>query len=441
MRYQLAVIGTGPGGYIAAIRGAQLGLKTVAIDKSARFGGTCLNIGCIPSKALLHDSYLAKLGVPSELGKMMTRKEEVVKGLTDGIAFLFKKHKIDTIHAEAAFLAPDRLQVGNEVIEADHIVIATGSEPAGLPFLPFDEERVLSSTGALGLTAVPKKLMVIGGGAIGVELASVWSRLGSEVIVVEMLPEILATMDPAIGRSMQAILQRQGIKFLLGAKVESAQVLKERVTLVVNGKPFEADKVLVAVGRRPFTQGLNLSLAGITPTPKGFIPVNGRFQTAAPAIYAIGDVIEGPMLAHKAMEEGALAAELIAGLHKTLEYISIPNVVYTHPEAASVGLTEPEAKQLRRPLLIGTCPLKGIGRARCNNDTEGFVKVIGDQESGRLLGMHIVAESAGELIGEGVLSLVKKATLEELAHASHAHPALSEAIKEAALVALGRPLN
>jgi dihydrolipoamide dehydrogenase len=424
MRYQVAVIGTGPGGYIAAIRAAQLGFKTVAIEKESRFGGVCLNVGCIPSKALLHDT----LGPLKPLAALMKRKEDVVDGLTGGVASLFKKNHIDTLRGEASFLSPHEIKVAQEKVEADNIIIATGSEPSSLPFLPFDGKRVVSSTGALSFDEVPKKLFVVGGGVIGVELASVWSRLGSSVTVFEMLPEIVSTLDISISRSLLALLKRQGIAFKLGVVTQASDLQ-------------DADKVLVATGRRPYTKNLNLEAIGLSLTPQGFIPINDRFQTRLPHIYAIGDVIEGAMLAHKAMEEGACVAEIIAGKSPRLYYITLPNVVYTHPEAASVGFTEAEARKAGFELLLGTCPMKAIGRARCNDATDGFVKVIGDKKSGRLLGLHILADQASEMIGEGVLALSQKLTVETLANTFHAHPTLSEAIKEAALGALGRSLN
>ena len=443
---KVIVIGSGPGGYIAAIRLAQLGMDVTCVEKEKPLGGTCLNVGCIPSKALLHDSYLVKLGVKTELSKMMNRKDDVVKGLTDGVAALFKKHKIERLEGEASFISDKKVRVGQKEVEYDIAIIATGSKPSEIPFLPFEKDLVVSSTGALKFKSPPKNLAVIGGGVIGVELASVWSRMGSKVTVIEMLPEILATMDPAISRTMLSILKKQGITFHLGTKLESAE--KEKISLFDEGvrlkfgdETLVADKVLVATGRKPYTEGLGLENVGIKPDERGFIPINDRFQTENPHIYAIGDVIEGPMLAHKASEEGVAAAEIIAGEPSHISYMSIPNVVYTHPEAASVGMTEPEAKATGRKLITGTCSMRAIGRARCQGDTDGFVKVVGDEKTGRLLGLHIVADAASEMIGEGVIALNAKMTIEQLANSSHAHPTLSEGIKEAALAALGRPLN
>lgn len=446
MAKRVVVIGSGPGGYIAAIRAAQLGLDVTVVEQDARFGGTCLNVGCIPSKALLHDSYLAKLGVQTPFKKIMSRKEEVVKGLTDGVALLFKKHKIHTITGKASFAAKGKILVNDEEVAYDAAIIATGSKPAELPFLPIDESLVVSSTGALEFKAPPKKLVVIGGGVIGLELASVWSRLGSDVTVIEMLPHILPMMDPSLSRAMLSILKKQGISFHLDTRVESAEIEKinlfdKGVALNFAGKRQTFDKVLVATGRKPYTEGLGLENVGIPLDKRGFIPINDRFQTADPNIYAIGDVVEGPMLAHKASEEGVAAAEIIAGHAPHVHYMSIPSVVYTHPEAASVGLTEPEAHAFGRELLVGNCSMRAIGRARCQGEVDGFVKVIGDKATGKLLGLHIIAESASEMIGEGVIALNSGMTVEALANSSHAHPTLSEGIKEAALDALGRALS
>lgn len=424
MKGEVVVIGSGPGGYIAAIQAAQLGFSVIVVEKDERLGGTCLNVGCIPSKSLLHDTLQEKKRLP----ELMQKKNEVVKSLTDGVAGLFKKHKITTVRGEGQFVDPHHLKVGAETIEGDFFIIATGSEPAPLPFLPFDGKRVVSSTGALCFDEVPKQLIVIGGGVIGVELASVWSRLGAKVTVIEMLPDIVATMDSSISRGLMTLLQKQGITFKLKANAQEENLA-------------DADRILVATGRRPYTQNLGLDKIGLSLTPRGFIPVNGRFQTAHGHIYAIGDVIEGPMLAHKAMEEGSVVAELIAKLNSHIDYLSLPNVVYTYPEAASVGFTEAEAREKGRELTIGNCSMKAIGRARCNGQTDGFVKVIGDKATGRLLGVHILAEYASEMIGEAVIALRQKMSVEELASSFHAHPTLSEGIKEAALGALGRSLN
>lgn len=460
-QYDVIVIGSGPGGYIAAIRCAQLGLRTACVEKEKSLGGTCLNIGCIPSKALLTSTeyyeWIQKesqkhgvnvQGAGIDFDKMMARKSEVVNGLTGGVAALFKGHKIDRIEGQARFTSQNLIEVEKEgakqVLESEHFIIATGSEPIPLPFLPFDEKRVLSSTGALSLPKIPKKLLVVGAGVIGVEIASVYRRLGTGVVLVEMLDRICPTMDGAISKALLTILKKQGLEFHLQTKVTAGRVEDEGVVLTVeenqNISDIYADHVLVAVGRRPFTQGLGLKEIGVKVDKKGFVGINAHFQTSLPHIYAIGDVIEGPMLAHKASEEGVAAAEIIAGQNPEINYLTIPNVIYTHPEVAAVGMTEGEGREAGLDLLLGTCALRALGRARCMGETEGLMKVIGEKHSGRLIGMHLIAPHASELIGEGVLALQNKMTLEELANAPHAHPALGEGIKEAALNALGRQL-
>lgn len=446
--YDLIVIGSGPGGYVGAIRAAQLGLKTACVEKEATLGGTCLNVGCIPSKALLQSSehlYFLKdhakvhgIEVPKidfNFQQMMNRKVEVVKGLTKGVESLFIKNKVDWIKGEASFVNSNTLKVGDKTYEAKNFIIATGSEPIQLPFLPFDEKRVVSSTGALSLDKIPERFIVIGGGVIGVEMASVYSRLGSKVTVIEMLDEIVAGMDSSVSRTLQQVLTRQGIEFKLKAKVIGAD-LSDPIKIKLENETVEGDVVLVGVGRRPFTKNLNFKT-----NARGFIEVNDRFQTYEPNIYAIGDVIPGPMLAHKAMEEATVCVETIAGLKSHLNYVSIPNVVYTNPEAVSVGFTEKEAKALGKELLIGNCSYKAVSRARCMGESDGFIKVIGDKATGRFLGLHIVGANASELAAEGVLALDNKMTLEEMAHASHAHPTLSEGVKEAVLNALGRQIH
>jgi len=457
-QFDVAVVGAGIGGYIAAIRCAQLGLKTACIEKSKPLGGTCLIVGCIPSKALLQSTEyydwlmkesqqhgIAAKEVSVDFAKMMQRKTQIVDGLTNGVASLFKKHSIVRYEGTARLTSAHMLELSDkQVIEAENIIIASGSEPIPLPFLPFDEKVVLSSTGALALPTIPKKMIVVGAGIIGVELASVYNRLGTQVVLVEMLDRITPMMDTAVSKSLQSILQKQGLEFHLSAKVTKAKVNANSVSLSVqegaNETEMTADVVLVAIGRRPYTKGLGLTEQGITLDSKGYIEVDGNFRTKQSHIYAIGDVIEGPMLAHKASEEGVAVAEIIAGQQPHLNYMAIPNVIYTHPEVASVGLTEAEAREAGMELAIGTCFMRAIGRARCLGYVEGFVKVIGEKNSGRLLGLHILSPHASEMIGEGVIAIEKKATLQDLAAASHAHPTLSEAIHEASLAALGHPL-
>lgn len=456
--FDVVVIGSGPGGYVAAVRAAQLGLKTACIEKEKTVGGTCLNVGCIPSKALLESSqhyewilknseeHGLRVETPKvDLPKMMTRKNGIVKGLTDGVANLFKKHQIESIQGTAKFKSPTEIEVNGEVIKAKNVILATGSAPIELPFLKFDEKQIVSSTGALSLESIPKNLVVIGGGVIGVELASVYNRLGSKVTVVEMLDQICVAMEPALSRALQQALKKQGIEFYLPAKVVTGSKKGSEIVLTIETgnekKELKADVVLVAVGRRPFSSGLDLEKAGLKTNPRGQIEVNGAFRTSQPNIYAIGDLIDGPMLAHKASEEGYAVAEIIAGQTPHINYMAIPNVIYTHPEAAAVGLTEAEAKEAGIETFVGQSFFRGNPRARCHGDLEGFVKVVGDKNSGRLIGLHILGSHASEMIGEGVAAIESKMTVKELAYASHAHPTLSEAIKEACLAAIGAPLH
>jgi dihydrolipoamide dehydrogenase len=460
--FDVIVVGGGPGGYVAAIRAAQLGLKVACIDKRDTLGGTCLNVGCIPSKALLQsteiygffekhakDHGIEAKAVSIDFGHMMQRKEGIVGTLVDSIAAHFKKHKITWAKGVARFVNPHSVEIiseeGKITIEADNIIIATGSEPIALPFLPFNEEQVVSSTGALSLSAPPQRLVVIGAGAIGLELASVYQRLGSQTAVVEMLDRVAPAMDQSISHQLLKVLKKQGVEFYLGAKViaASASVTDLSIDIEYEQKllKLDADVVLVAVGRRPVTQELGLEGVGVDMNVKGFIEIDGNFRTSQPNIYAIGDVIEGPMLAHKASSEGIAAAEIIAGKQPHLNYMSIPNVIYTHPEAASVGLTEAEAKEAGLSVKVGTSYFKGNARARCIGDMDGFVKVIGEATSRRVIGIHIIGPQASEMIGEGVIAIEKNATLENLANACHAHPTLSEAIMEACQGALGRAIH
>lgn len=460
-QYDVIVIGSGPGGYVAAIRAAQLGFKTACVEKNKSLGGTCLNVGCIPSKALLqsteHYSWIrhsaAEHGiqcsnVAMDFNVLMKRKEEIVHGLTNGIESLFKKHNIARIAGQARFVSTQAVEVVNgdakQQLTAKYFILATGSEPIALPFLNFDEKVVLSSTGALSLPKIPKKMVVVGGGVIGVELASVYNRLGTEVTIVEMLNGICMGMDDSISKSLLQILKKQGLTFHLGAKVSQAKKNNTNISLTVEQEQqkleLEADVALVAVGRKPFSTGLGLQEIGIT-TQKGFVTVDNNFRTAVSNIFAIGDLIEGPMLAHRASEEGCVVAEILAGHKSSLNYLAIPNVIYTHPEAASLGLTEKEARALGNEVAIGTAYFRGNPRARCSGDTDGFVKVIGLGKERHLVGMHIIGPQASELIDVGMVALEKKTTLQELGSYPHAHPTLAEAIKEACGAAIGNAIH
>ena len=456
-KYDVIVIGSGPGGYVAAIRCAQLGLKTACVEKG-ELGGTCLNIGCIPSKALLHSSELyyqvehhfPEHGVHAghlsfDFDKMMERKREVVKGFTQGVGALFQKNKVTHLKGTGVLKSANTVSVDGAEFQANSIILATGSEPIRLPFLPIDEKRVVTSTGALTLESVPQKLIVIGAGAIGVELGSVYSRLGSQVTFIEFLPRICATMDEAISRAFQQVLEKQGMSFHLSSKVTAADTSSQMIKLTVEKEgeksQFEANAVLCAIGRRPYTTSLGLENVRISLNDRGFVPINGRFQTNVPNIYAIGDVVEGPMLAHKAMEEGVAVAELIAGKQPEIDYIAIPNVVYTDPEVAAVGLTEAEAKNFGLNVKTGSFPFRINSRAKCTGEIEGMVKIVADGASDRILGMHILGAHASEIIAEGVVAIENKMTALELGNTVHAHPTFSEAVKEAALAVHGRPIH
>jgi dihydrolipoamide dehydrogenase len=451
MEFDVVVIGSGPGGYVAAIRAAQLGLKTACIDKNPALGGTCLNVGCIPSKTFLHSTELfwkllhegEELGIKGEklvfdFSKLMNRKNQVVKSFNDGIAFLFKKNKITPFTGHATFLSPTTIQVGEEKIEARHTIIATGSEPVSLPFLPFDEKEILSSTGALALDRVPKKLLVVGAGVIGVELGSVYARLGSQVTFIEFMDKICPIFDESLSKGLLESLKKQGMTFHLSSKATSLDRASGELKLNIEKQDqskltISGDAILVSVGRRPFTQNLGLERVGITLDKRGFIPVDGSLRTQQKNIFAIGDCIDGPMLAHKASEEGVAAAEIIAGQNPKIEYLAIPSVVYTHPEVASVGMSEVEAKNFGLNVNIGLFPFMANSRARCVKAEEGFVKIVGDSTTDRLLGVHILGANASEMIAEAALAMQKHLTVSDLAHTPNAHPTLSESIKEAAL--------
>jgi dihydrolipoamide dehydrogenase len=462
--FDVAVIGSGPGGYVAAIRCAQLGMKTACIEKDKELGGTCLNVGCIPSKSLLYSSefywsltHEAKshgidLSSPPQLNfkQMMSRKGQVVASFNAGIAALFKKNQITRLTGTASFKTASSLIIksgaSSQEIQAKSIILATGSEPIALPFLPFDERKILSSTGALSLEHIPAHMLVVGAGIIGVELGSVYARLGTQVTFIEFMERICPTLDEGLSKELQTALQQQGMQFYLQSKVTAAQIEDKKVTLKVDlgskgMQDFSADVVLVSIGRKPYTQGLCLEIVGITPTQKGMIPVNGQFQTQVPNIYAIGDVIDGPMLAHKASEEGIAVAEILAGHHPKINYAAIPNVVYTHPEVASVGLSETEAKNAGFDIKIGTFPFKANSRARCVSEEIGFVKMIAEAKSGIILGIHIIGAHASELIAEGALAIQKRATFEDIANTPHAHPTLAESLKEAAMAVDRRAIH
>jgi dihydrolipoamide dehydrogenase len=454
-QYDLIVIGAGPGGYIAAIRAAQLGLRVACIDRRASLGGTCLNIGCIPSKALLESSELYDLArtrfarhgiqvgdVALDLKGMMDRKNEVVKGLTGGIAYLFKKNHITFVQGSARLESAGRVAVRDPSgqttrYETTSILLATGSEPASLPALPFDGVSIVSSTEALSFDRVPTHLIVIGGGYIGLELGSVWARLGAKVTVIELLPRILAQSDEEIAALLHKYLRKQGLQFhvesrVIGASTQGGQVI---VTAQAGGEGvvFQGDKVLVAVGRRPCTAGLGLEEAGVKIEERlGLVSVDERFQTNVSGVYAIGDLIAGPMLAHKAEEEGIAVAEMLAGKKAHVNYNAIPSVTYTFPEVASVGLSEEQVRATGRAYRVGKFPFTANPRARCLDETDGLVKVIADTSTDRLLGVHIIGPRASELIAEAVLALEFAGSAEDIARTCHAHPTLSEALMEAA---------
>jgi len=458
--YDVVVIGGGPGGYVAAIRAAQLGMKVACVEKRGSLGGTCLNIGCIPSKALLQSSEkfteaghaLAMHGVKVEgvgldLKTMMARKDKVVGENTRGVEFLFKKNKVTWIKGAGRIAAADTIEVGGESIKTKAIVIATGSDVVALPGVEIDEKRIVSSTGALALSEVPKRFVVIGGGYIGLEMGSVWRRLGSQVTVVEFLDRITPGMDAEIAKHLQRVLQRQGFSFKLGTKVVGAKAGNEGVALALESaqggarEELMADVVLVAVGRRPYADGLGLEAAGVALDEKKRVKVDAQFRTSVAGIYAIGDVIAGPMLAHKAEDEGSAVAEIIAGQKPHIDYDAIPAVIYTQPEVASVGKSEEDLKAAGIAYAVGKFPFSANGRARANGDTEGFVKILADARTDRILGAHIIGADAGTMIAELVLALEYGASSEDVARTCHAHPTLPEAVKEAALAVAKRAIH
>ena len=462
--YDLIVIGTGPGGYVAAIRASQLGMKVAVVEKRSTHGGTCLNVGCIPSKALLHASECyseAIHGFPGmginvvpklDLGKMQSFKADGVKGNTDGVAFLLKKNKIGSFHGTGKILGPGKVGITfingeTQTLDAKHVVIATGSDVARLPGIEIDEKIIVSSTGALEFASVPKKLLVIGAGVIGLELGSVWRRLGSEVVVVEYLDRILPGMDADVAKSFQRILEKQGLTFRLAGKVTGVTKQGAGVTATVEpaaggaSETISATAVLVSVGRTPYSDGLGLAEAGIALDSKKRILVDGRYQTNVTGVFAIGDVIAGPMLAHKAEDEGVAVAEILAGQAGHVNYDVIPNVIYTNPEVASVGRSEEELKAAGIAYTSGKFPFSANGRAKVIRAKDGFVKVLADATTDRILGVHIIGPHAGEIIAEAAVIMEFGGSAEDLARTCHAHPTLTEAVKEAAMSVAKRAIH
>jgi dihydrolipoamide dehydrogenase len=462
--YDLVVIGTGPGGYVCAIRAAQLGMKVAVVEKNSTLGGTCLNIGCMPSKALLHASEMfeeaahsfAKMGVsvPApklDLPQMMVFKQQGIDGNVKGVEFLMKKNKIDVIHGKGKILGAGKVEVSSDgktqIVETRNIVIASGSDVAKLKGIEIDEKRIVSSTGALSLDKVPGKLLIVGAGVIGLELGSVWHRLGSEVTVVEFLDRILPGMDGEIARQFQRILEKQGFKFKLGAKVvgvdTSGKTLAAKVEPAAGGaqETLDADVVLVCIGRVPYTEGLGLKEAGVALDNRGRVQIDAHFATSVKGIYAIGDVVAGPMLAHKAEDEGVAMAEILAGQAGHVNYDVIPGVVYTTPEVSAVGKTEEELKQAGVAYTVGKFPFTANGRSKVNQTTDGFVKILADAKTDRVLGVHIVGIEAGEMIHEAAVLMEFGGSAEDLARTCHAHPTRSEAIKEAALAVGKRAIH
>jgi dihydrolipoamide dehydrogenase len=463
--YDLIVIGTGPGGYVCAIRAAQLGMKVAVVEKNTTLGGTCLNIGCMPSKALLHASEMfeeaghgfAKMGIKVaapeiDLPQMMVFKQQGIDGNVKGVEFLMKKNKIDVVFGTGRVMGTGKVEVKaadgkTQMLETKNIVIATGSDVTRLKGIEIDEKRIVSSTGALSLDKVPEKMIVVGAGVIGLELGSVWRRLGAQVTVVEFLDRILPGMDGEVAKSFQRILEKQGFAFKLGAKVtsidSSGKRLKAQVEPAAGGaaEAMEADVILVAVGRIPYTEGLGLKEAGVALDERGRVKIDAHFASSVPGIFAIGDVVVGPMLAHKAEDEGVACAELLAGQAGHVNYDVIPGVVYTSPEVASVGKTEEELKQAGTAYTVGKFPFTANGRAKVNQSTDGFVKILADAKTDRVLGVHIIGLEAGELIHECCVLMEFGGSAEDLARTCHAHPTRSEAVKEAAFAVAKRAIH
>jgi len=462
--FDIVVIGGGPGGYVAAIRAAQMGSTVACVESRSNLGGTCLNVGCIPSKALLQSSELyaeaqhgfaehgiKTTGVALDLAAMLARKDKVVGDLTKGIAFLFKKNKITPVEGVGTITASGKVSVagpkGTTELTAKSIIIATGSEVAALPGIEIDEKCIVSSAGALSLSTVPKKMVVVGGGYIGLEMGSVWSRLGAEVTVVEFLDRIVPGMDGETAKHLQRVLKKQGLAFKLGSKVTAAKSTKSGVTLTVEpaqgGDPedIQADVVLVSIGRKPFTDSLGLDAVGVKRDDRGFITVDDNFKTSVDGIYAIGDVILGPMLAHKASEDGVACVEKLHGHYATVDYAKVPGVVYTHPEVATVGRSEEDLKDAGIAYNVGKFPFAAVSRAKVSGATDGFIKVLADATTDEVLGVHIIGAEAGTLIHEAVLCMEFGGSAEDIAATVHAHPTLSEGMKEAALAVAGHAIH
>lgn len=463
--YDLVVIGGGPGGYVAAIKAAQLGLKTACVEMRGALGGTCLNVGCMPSKALLHASELFdeanggmdKFGISTgkvsiDISKLMDHKDGIVTDLTKGVEFLLKKNKIDYVQGRGKVASAGKVEVelndgGTQTIDTKNIIIATGSDVASLPGIEIDEKIVVSSTGALSLPKVPKHMVVIGGGVIGLELGSVWKRLGAEVTVVEYMDRITPEMDGEVSKTFARILKKQGFKFKFKSKVTAVKTTKTGATVSVepaaggDAEKIKADVVLVSVGRRPYTEGLGLEEAGVKMTDRGQVEINDHFETNIPGIYAIGDVVRGAMLAHKAEDEGVAAVEIIAGFAGHVNYDAIPGVIYTMPEVASVGKTEEQLKEAGIAYNTGKFPFTANSRAKANSQTDGFVKVLSSQDTDLILGAHIIGADAGNMIAELTLAIENGISVEDVAYSCHAHPTESEATKEAAMAAGGLPVH